>query len=139
LRQVWVNLLFNAIKFTKTKETAIIVVSGEEKKSDIEYSAEDNGAGFDIEYTEKLFGVFQRTHTLPKNLKVLVSELNVLKRIKFNPRAKMIPVVAPVSSGEERDRLQSYELGVNSYIIKPADFGKFVEERSPISVFIGSY
>jgi two-component system sensor kinase len=63
IRQVWVNLISNAIKFTKTKETAIIVISGEEKDGEVEYSIEDNGAGFDMQYAEKLFGVFQRLHS----------------------------------------------------------------------------
>lgn len=63
VRQVWVNLISNAIKFTKTKETAIIVISGEEKDGEIEYSIQDNGAGFDMQYAKKLFGVFQRLHS----------------------------------------------------------------------------
>lgn len=63
IRQVWVNLISNAIKFTKTKETTVIVISGEEKDGEVEYSVEDNGAGFDMQYADKLFGVFQRLHS----------------------------------------------------------------------------
>lgn len=63
IRQVWINLLSNAIKFTKEKETAVIIVSGVEKNDWVEYSVEDNGAGFDMRYADKMFGVFQRLHS----------------------------------------------------------------------------
>lgn len=62
LRQVWVNLLSNAIKFSSRKERAVIAVSAEEKEGMIVYSTRDNGAGFDMQYANKLFGVFQRLH-----------------------------------------------------------------------------
>lgn len=61
--------------------------------------------------------------------------LDVLKRIKSDPRTRMIPVVALTSSREERDRLESYELGVNSYIVKPVDFDKFVEAVSELGFY----
>lgn len=64
-----------------------------------------------------------------------VSGIDVLKRIKSDPRTKMIPVVVLTSSGEERDRLQSYELGVNSYIVKPVDFDKFVDAVSELGFY----
>ena len=56
-----------------------------------------------------------------------VDGLEVLKRIKSDPRTRTIPVVVLTSSGEERDIVESYQLGVNSYIVKPVDFDKFVE------------
>ncbi len=63
LHQVWANLIANAIKFTSQKERAVIEVGT--KKSDAEniYCIRDNGAGFDIQYVDKLFGVFQRLHS----------------------------------------------------------------------------
>jgi light-regulated signal transduction histidine kinase (bacteriophytochrome) len=63
IRQVWVNLLANAIKFSAKRERAVIEVSG--RQDDIEniYFVRDNGAGFDPQYADKLFGVFQRLHT----------------------------------------------------------------------------
>jgi PAS domain S-box-containing protein len=62
INQVLVNLLGNAIKFTKSREKAIIEVGGwTEGKEDI-YSIEDNGVGFDMRYVHKIFGVFQRLH-----------------------------------------------------------------------------
>jgi two-component system response regulator len=51
-----------------------------------------------------------------------VDGLEVLRRIKSDPRTKSIPVVMVTSSREERDVVESYELGVNSYVVKPVDF-----------------
>ena len=64
LRQVIFNLVSNAIKYTGKKEEAIIEVGGSEKIGVVEYYFKDNGAGFDMAYVDKLFGVFQRLHTL---------------------------------------------------------------------------
>lgn len=56
-----------------------------------------------------------------------VDGLEVLQRLKTDPRTHMIPVVMLTSSREERDVVESYELGVNSYIVKPVDFEQFSE------------
>mgnify|MGYP001181845829 CR=1 FL=1 len=56
-----------------------------------------------------------------------VDGLEVLRRVKADPRTKKIPVVVLTSSREERDIVESYELGVNSYITKPVDFDQFTE------------
>jgi two-component system response regulator len=56
-----------------------------------------------------------------------VDGIEVLRRIKNTERLKGIPVVMMTSSNEERDVVDSYKLGVNSYIVKPVDFGAFVE------------
>lgn len=63
LRQVWSNLLSNALKFTQgNQETVIKIASFIDKTGETVYSLQDNGAGFDMRYSDKLFGVFQRLH-----------------------------------------------------------------------------
>ena len=57
----------------------------------------------------------------------LVDGLEVLQRLKGDPRTRMIPVAVLTSSREERDVVESYRLGVNSYITKPVDFEQFTE------------
>jgi len=64
IRQVWVNLFSNALKFSSTQERAVIKVRSERKGDEVLYSICDNGVGFDMRYTEKLFGVFQRLHAV---------------------------------------------------------------------------
>ncbi|MCE0499623.1 MAG: response regulator [Methylacidiphilales bacterium] len=56
-----------------------------------------------------------------------VDGLEVLKRIKDDPRTQSIPVVALTSSKEQRDVVESYRLGVNSYVVKPVNFENFVK------------
>jgi CheY-like chemotaxis protein len=56
-----------------------------------------------------------------------VDGLEVLRRVKADPRTRLIPVVVLTSSRQERDIVESYESGVNSYIVKPVDFGQFAE------------
>jgi len=63
LRQVFSNLLSNAVKFTRGKQPAIVQVGCHDHPSEKLYFIRDNGAGFDMQYAEKLFGVFQRLHT----------------------------------------------------------------------------
>ena len=56
-----------------------------------------------------------------------VDGMEVLRALKSDPRTRIIPVVVLTSSKEESDLVESYRLGVNSYIVKPVDFDKFVE------------
>lgn len=56
-----------------------------------------------------------------------VDGLEVLRRIKSDPRTLAVPVVVLTSSQEEMDIMESYKLGVNSYIVKPVDFDKFFD------------
>jgi two-component system response regulator len=65
----------------------------------------------------------------------LVDGKEVLERLKADPRTRMIPVVALTSSREERDVVDSYRLGVNSYIVKPVDFGQFTEAIKQLGLY----
>jgi light-regulated signal transduction histidine kinase (bacteriophytochrome) len=62
LRQVWFNLLSNALKYTRRKQKAIIEISSEQNVNEVVFTIKDNGTGFDMQYSNKLFGVFQRLH-----------------------------------------------------------------------------
>jgi signal transduction histidine kinase len=62
IRQVWHNLLSNAVKFSSKREQPVVEVSGYEDERYHVYCVKDNGAGFDMQYYDKLFGVFQRLH-----------------------------------------------------------------------------
>ena len=65
----------------------------------------------------------------------LVDGLEVLQRIKSDPRMRLIPVVVLTSSREERDVVESYQLGVNSYIVKPVDFDQFTEAVRQLGLY----
>ena len=62
IKQVWTNLISNAVKFSSKKKTSKISVGSNIKDEEIVYFIEDNGAGFDMRYVEKLFDVFKRLH-----------------------------------------------------------------------------
>lgn len=64
-----------------------------------------------------------------------VDGLEILRRLKADERTKMIPVVILTSSQQEQDMITSYKLGVNSYIIKPIDFNKFVESVETLGLY----
>lgn len=64
-----------------------------------------------------------------------VDGLEVLRRIKEDPRTRSIPIVMMTSSREERDVMKSYNLGANSYIVKPIDFQQFTEAVAQIGFY----
>ena len=84
-------------------------------------------AGRDIENPPRLILLDLR---LPK-----VDGLEVLRRIKADPRTRGIPVVVLSSSREEPDIAKCYELGVNSYIVKPVDFEQFTDAVRQLGLY----
>ena len=65
----------------------------------------------------------------------LVDGIEVLRQVKSDPRTRMIPVVVMTSSREERDIVDSYQVGVNSYIVKPVDFEQFADTVSQVGMY----
>ena len=84
-------------------------------------------AGRNVEETPKVVLLDLK---LPK-----MDGLEVLKRIKSDSRTRPIPVVVLTSSREERDIIESYNLGVNSYIVKPIDFEQFSESVRQLGLY----
>ena len=64
-----------------------------------------------------------------------VDGLEVLRKIKGDPRTQLIPVVVLTSSKEQRDLVESYQLGVNSYIVKPVNFVEFAESVQQLGLY----
>jgi two-component system, response regulator len=82
-----------------------------------------------------VFGVGEYADRRNENPKVILLDLKlpkidgieVLRQIRSDPRTRLIPVVVLTSSNEQRDIVEAYQLGVNSYIVKPVDFEQFNE------------
>ncbi len=64
-----------------------------------------------------------------------IDGLEVLKRVRADPRTRLVPVVILTSSQEQQDMLSSYQLGANSYIRKPVDFDQFVEAVRELGLY----
>ena len=64
-----------------------------------------------------------------------IDGLEVLRRIKHDPRTKSIPIVVLTSSREQNDVVESYDLGVNSYIVKPVNFEQFSEAVQKLGMY----
>lgn len=64
MRQVFINLLSNAIKYSSKNDKSLIEINSEDTGDNIVYSVKDNGAGFDMKYVHKIFGIFERLHSM---------------------------------------------------------------------------
>ncbi len=80
MRQVWMNLISNAVKFSAQRKQVVISVTYKEEKNKVTYCIKDNGAGFNMKYVDKLFGVFQRLHS-EKDYKGTGIGLSLVQRI----------------------------------------------------------
>jgi CheY-like chemotaxis protein len=64
-----------------------------------------------------------------------VGGLEVLRKIRSDERTRMVPVVVMTSSDRERDLVESYRLGTNSYVVKPLEFGRFTEAVRQLGLY----
>ena len=85
-------------------------------------------------YSDRTFGHPPKVVLLDLKLPK-VDGLEVLRQVKADPRTKAIPVVILTSSKEEKDMVNGYQLGVNSYIQKPVDFDKFRETVKHLGLY----
>ena len=103
------------------------------------YVAEDGEEALDFFFCRGKFA--ERNPTAPPKVVLLdlklpkVNGLEVLKAIKSDNSTRHIPVVIVTSSKEEPDVKRAYELGVNSYVVKPVDFDKFVSAMSSLGLY----
>ena len=80
--------------------------------------------------------ITEQPHVILLDIKLpFVDGLEVLRRVKKDERTRTIPVVMLTSSREERDLVESYRLGVNSYIVKPVDFDQFKESARALGMY----
>ena len=115
-----VDLTLRAFKKQKSANNIVVARDGEQALNQIELW--DKGA---LVPTVILLDL-----KLPK-----VDGHEVLKTLKSHPVYKTIPVVVLTSSGDDRDISQAYELGANSYIVKPVSFEKFIEVAGQIELY----
>ncbi len=120
-----VELTLHAFKSHKVSNHILVVRDGAEALEFI--FCEGEYAERNIENSPRLILLDLK---LPK-----VDGLEVLRRIRADERTKTIPVVILTSSDEERDVIESYKLGVNSYIRKPVDFDKFSDIVSELGFY----
>jgi len=120
-----IELTLRAFKKNNITNTVYVVKDGAEALDFI--FATGNYTERDINHIPKVILLDLK---LPK-----VDGIEVLRRVKSDERTKTIPVVVLTSSREERDMVESYKLGANSYITKPVDFNKFAKITSDLGYY----
>jgi CheY-like chemotaxis protein len=120
-----VELTLRALKKHNLANNVVVVKDGEEALDFV--FARGAYTHRDVENGPKIILLDLK---LPK-----VDGLEVLKAIKSDARTKIIPVIVLTSSKEEKDIVNSYRLGVNSYIVKPVDFDKFIEAVTKLGLY----
>jgi len=120
-----VELALHALKKNKVSNRVHVARDGEEALDFIFGKNANSGGPSD-----------QRPKMILLDLKLpKVDGLEVLKRLKCDPRTRSIPVIMVTSSREEQDIVKSYDLGVNSYIVKPVDFEQFTEAIRQLGLY----
>lgn len=120
-----VKLALRALKKKNISNHVHVVRDGEEALNFLYGQGEYTGR--DVSHRPKVVLLDLK---LPK-----VDGLEVLRQVKSDPDLQMIPIVVMTSSNEERDIVESYKLGVNSYIRKPVDFEQFTEAMSQLGYY----
>jgi two-component system response regulator len=118
-------LTMRALKQSKLANEIVVTRDGSEALDFLFGSAAYEGR--DVSYMPTVILLDLK---LPK-----VSGLEVLQRLREDPRTKLIPVVVLTSSSEDEDMMQSYQLGANSYVRKPVIFGKFADAVSQLGLY----
>jgi len=101
--------------------------------------AEDGAEALDFFFCRKKF--VQRTFTNPPKVVLLdlklpkISGLDILRTVKNDNRTSHIPIVIVTSSKEEPDMKEAYDLGANSYVVKPVDFDQFINAMSSLGLY----
>jgi len=98
--------------------------------------ARDGAEALDFLFAADANNLSNRPKVILLDLKLpKIDGLEVLRRLKANSDTRAIPVVVLTSSREERDVVESYQLGVNSYIVKPVDFDQFADATRQIGLY----
>lgn len=120
-----VDLTLLAFESSKVLNEVVVVRDGEQA---LDYLfAIGPYAGRDIDRSPELVLLDLK---LPK-----IDGLEVLQRMRADPRTRRLPVVVLTSSGEERDRISSYDFGANSFIRKPVEFAQFMEAARQLGLY----
>lgn len=122
-----------------TKDVELIVAALAEIKLANEVAvAEDGEEALDYLYCRDKFSDREKGNPAVILLDIKMPKMNgieVLKHIRNSPELKLIPVIMVTSSAEERDLVESYRLGANSYVVKPVDITQFIDAIKTLGQF----
>jgi CheY-like chemotaxis protein len=121
------------------KDVELVIAALAEKNLANEVAvAEDGEDALDYLYYRGKFADREKGHPAVILLDIKMPKMNgieVLKHIRSSPEFKTIPVIMVTSSAEERDLVESYELGANSYVVKPVDIAQFIDAIKTLGQF----